>query len=156
MCRLFAAILFLSALACAADSPRQFSYSENVVKPVAFNPQGEWIVTGIAGKSRVRWLERQKRKRLIGSHLLIRGSRVDFWNKKVMSWKEPFPTPLLSQESYDTHSREFWLDFTTDPAELSLPRYVSAVNVELGTLLATPDGRTFLHYGGIWFTVGRL
>ena len=155
MLRFLASFLLVAAVGHPADLPSQFPYSENIVKSVAFFPQGEWIITGVAGKSRVRWLEREKRKRLIGSHLLIRGDRVDFWNKKVMSWKEPFPTPLLSQESYDTRSREFWLDFTTDPAELNLPRYVSSVNIELGTLLATPDGHTFLYFGGVWFTIAR-
>ncbi|HEX4168824.1 MAG TPA: hypothetical protein VHZ55_25455 [Bryobacteraceae bacterium] len=155
MFKLLASLLLFCFFATAADAPQQFPYCRNVVKPVSFSPQGEWIITGVAGRSHVRWLERAKRQRLVGSHIEVRGRRVDFWNKKVMSWKEPFPTPVISQETYDTCSREFWLDFTTDPQELSLPRYVSVVDVELGILLATPDGHTFFQYGGVWFKLSR-
>ena len=73
-----------------------------------------------------------------------------------MPARQAFSTPLLSQETYDTQSKEFLLDFATDPKILRLPRYVSAVNLEVGNLLATQDGRTLLDFEGVWFTLERV
>ena len=145
----------LPLLAMAADRPVLAPYCENIVEPVAFNAQGTWVITGVAGHAHTSWLRRKKQERLIGSHVRVRGQLVDFWNKRVMSWKEPFPTPVIGQQTYDTQSREFWLDFRTDPATIGLSRYVSAVNAELGTVLGTMDGKAYFNYSGVWFTLSK-
>ena len=147
--------MLLPFLAVAADQPNQFPYCENMVQPVAFNAQGTWVITGVAAYSHTSWLQRKKQERLIGSQVRVRGRLVDFWRKRVRSPREPFPTPLINQQTYDTRSREFWLDFRTDPAMLDLPRYVSAVDVELGTVVGTAGGRTYFNYSGVWFTLSR-
>ncbi len=147
-------LLAITYIARGADKPA-LTYCQDIVQPVTFDPQGNWTITGIAGSSEIHSLGRIRQRRLLGSQISIRGKRVEFWNKKVMSWKEPFPTPLINQETYDTQSKEFWLDFRTDPKELNLPRYVSAVDVELATLLATKDGKVLFEFDGVWFTLEK-
>ncbi len=153
--KLITGVLAAACCAFAADAPSQFRYCENVVKPVNFDAQGSWVLTGIAAYSEVLSLDRPPRRRLIGSRITVSGEQVRLLNKKATPWKVPFPTPVLGQETYDTHSKEFWLDFQTDPQDLNLPRYVSAVNVELGTILRAGPGRVFLDYSGVWFSLAR-
>ena len=147
-------LLATAYISAAVDKPA-LTYRQDTVQPVMFDPQGVWTIARVAGKSEVPSLGRVRQRRLLGSQISIRGNRVDFWNKKVMSWKEPFPTPVIGQETYDTQSKEFWLDFRTDPKRLNLPQYVSAVDVELGTLLATKDGRVLFGFDGVWFTLEK-
>ncbi|MDQ2843832.1 MAG: hypothetical protein M3Y72_22895 [Acidobacteriota bacterium] len=155
MRKILAGFIALATFALAAQTPERLPFCENVVQPVSFNPQGNWIITGVAAKSESYYLGRVRLRRLLGAHLRIEGTRARFSGNRFMSWKQPFPTPVLGQETYDTQSREFWLDFITDPKDLNLPRYVSAVDVELGTMLATGKGPVFFEFSGVWFRVVR-
>ncbi len=147
MCKI-AGLLLLSAGLFFGQKASELPYCEDVVPAQSFNAQGTWTLTGVSGFAEVNHLSSKQRKRLIGTNLVIDGKRATFWNKKAMSWKEPFPTPVIGEESYDTQSREFWLDFRTDPKELSLPRYVAIVDVELGDVLLAGANRVLFDYQG--------
>ncbi len=138
----------------AAPVRNERPYCENVGAPVHFDPQGTWTLTGVAARSESSSLIRLRRMHLLGAQLLIKGEQVEF-RTKTGGWVEPFAAPVLGKQTYDTKSREFWLDFLTPPDKLNLPRYVAAVNVEFGTVLAATDNRFFFEYNGVWFTIAR-
>lgn len=141
--------VFLSGLGlpfAARVSGADLPYSENRVPPAQVRYQGTWRVTGVAAASQVSSIDKVSRHRLIGKELVISGSHADFG-------RIPFTTPVLDCESYDTHSREFLLDFRTPPNALSLPRYVGVANLELGAILDAGNGRYLLDYSGVWFTL---
>ena len=151
------ALSFLAmSLLSAAGSRPELPYSQNVVQHVTFDPQGTWTITGIAGVSDVPSLTRVRRHRLLDSEITVRGGHVKFSGVKFMPPRQAFSPLLLSQETQDTQSKEFLFDLATDPKVLNLPRYVSVINVEVGTFLATQDGRAWLEYQGIWFTLERV
>ena len=154
MHRLFPAFLAVAAFVAAAPLPNEPPYCENAVVPVHFDPQGTWTLTGVAAESQSASLIRLRRMHLVGAQLLIKGRQVEFRTKNG-GWVEPFAAPVLGQQSYDTRSREFWLDFFTPADKLKLPRYVGAVNLEFGTVLAAGNNRFFFEYNGVWFTIAR-
>lgn len=149
-------VLITAVFVCAAQDPAHFPYDEDAVpsKP-AFDPQGRWRVDGIEGLARVSHLRRKQRNRLVGTDFQIRKGEATLWNGKVMSWKQPFPAPVNGQTVYDTHSREFWLDFRTDPKSIHLPRYVTSIDIELGNILVVDPGHILLDYQGVWYRLSR-
>ncbi len=146
--------LFAAALVCAAQNPAQFPYDEDVVpsQPV-FHPQGMWRVDSVAGRAQVSHLGRWQRNHLVGTSLEVGKDEATLWNK--MSRKHPFATPINGETVYDTQSREFWLDFRTDPKILHLPRFVTTVDIELGNMLGADGGRVLLIYQGVWYRLSR-
>jgi len=153
--RLLAGTITASLLLADAPAGDQLPYSQNHVVPVAFNVQGARTVGKVAAQAETDSLSRRVTRSLIGCRLNVRGTRVELRNKKNESWGKRFDTPLLGQQTYDTKSKEFWLDFRTDPADLSLPRYVNAANVEIGTILAANATHVYFNYAGTWFDLMR-
>jgi hypothetical protein len=155
MYRSLAAILSTSLLLAAAPPGDQLPYCQNRVTPVAFNAQGAWTVGEVVAEADTDSLSRRLRRSLIGCQINIQGTRVELRNKKNESWGKVFETPFLGQQTYDTKSKEFWLDFRTDPESLSLPRYVNAANIEIGTILAANANQVYFNYSGTWFQLIR-
>jgi len=139
----------------AAEIPGKLPYSEDAVPQKEFNVEGVWRLDEIAGFAKVEHLNRRQRRRLIGTSLQIQREKAVFFNKKVMPWKRPFPTPVIGENTYDSGSREFWFDFETDPKTLKLPRYVTAVDVELGSVLFASADRVLFDYQGVWYRITR-
>jgi hypothetical protein len=153
--RLLAAMTAVSLLLSGAPAGDPLPYSQNRVVPVSFNVQGAWTVGEVAAKAETDSLSRHATRSLIGCRLNVQGTRVELRNKKNESWGKRFDTSFLGQQTYDTKSKEFWLDFRTDPEDLSLPRYVSAANVEIGTILAADATHVYFNYAGTWFHLTR-
>ena len=154
MCKLIFGCLTATMFLLGADVPAHAPYCQNVVTEVAFNPQGTWTLTGISGRSGINWFVHPRLHHLIGARLQIDGSRVELLNPEGKSLS-PFPLGVIRQETYDTQSREFWFDFRTPAKDLNLPRYVSAVDVELGTMVAADSQKALLEYQGYWFNITR-
>ena len=152
--KFFTGCLLAAAVMSGADAPSLLPYCQNVVTPVSFNPQGSWRLTGISGKMGVNWFIHPRLHHLIGATLAIDGPRVSLLNQKGESLT-PFPMGVIRQETYDTQSREFWLDFRTPAKALNLPRFVSAVDVEFGTIIAADRQIALFNYQGYWFTIAR-
>ena len=129
------ALLLLLAVAGFADDSKQLPYSEDAVPATTFDAQGTWTLTRVAAVSQYPSLSRYQRRRLLGTTLRIENGHAVFWSGKVMSWKQPFPTAVIGESTYDTRGREFWMDFQTDSKKLNLPRYVADFDVEIANLV---------------------
>jgi hypothetical protein len=148
-------IVTVSLLLADAPAGDRLPYCQNRVTPVTFDVQGSWTVGSVVAQAETDSLSPLVTRSLIGCRLNVQGTRVELRNKKNESWGKRFDTPLLGQQTYDTKSREFWLDFRTDPEDLSLPRYVNAANVEIGTILAADATQVYFNYAGTWFNLTR-
>jgi hypothetical protein len=145
------ALVPMVAIPLAADLP----YCKNVVMPVPFQPQGTWTIGAAVAKSEVPVTTRSATRGLIGSRLIVNGSRAEIRTKSNRLWKKIFSTPVINQETYDTTSKEFWLDFRTQPGDLQLGRYINATDIEIGTVVANTKNQVYLNFSGIWFNLTR-
>ena len=146
-----AALLFVSPAVWAAQMA-DHAYSQDAVPQQTFDARGTWTLTAVAGTARVPRLKRKLRSRLIGTTLKIGDKDALFWNKSVMQWPS-FPARPIGQQTYDTGSREFSLDFQTDARTLNLPPTITALNIQLGRLVMADPNRFFFDYEGVWFRV---
>lgn len=135
--------------------PQNLPYSEDAVTQTKLSADGVWRLDEIAGSANVQHLSQRQRRRLVGTELRITNGKVVFFNKKVMSWKQPFPTETIGEETYETKSKEFRFDFATDPQSLQLPEYVTALDVELGSVLFAGENHILFDYQGVWFKITR-
>lgn len=145
------AATFGAASTAGAERP----YCRNVVVPVSFQAQGTWLIGGVAAKAETVVKTHSATRGLVGSRLIVTASRAELRTRHNKLWKNIFPLRRIDQQTYDTRSREFWLDFRTAPASLQLPRYVNATDVEIGTIVATGANRVYLDVEGKWFLLTR-